>query len=127
MRCISLRRSTLGRNWSRSTSGSPKQRGRAVQTSRRSHSRTEGAVTTRLNQFEQFLVLFEKLKTVAGEPRRLASFYAESSAIRDAVKNIQDFTGRSGQLERRAILWGPKRFSQVPRGFEKAWNEYKTQ
>jgi hypothetical protein len=39
-----------------------------------------------LNQFEQFLALFENLKTVAGEPKRLATFYSVSSAVRDAAK-----------------------------------------
>jgi len=34
-------------------------------------------MSARPNQFEQFLISFEKLRSVAGEPKRLASFYAE--------------------------------------------------
>jgi hypothetical protein len=48
-------------------------------------------MTALLNQFEQFLALFEKLKSVAGEPKRLATFYVESSAIRDAAIRLGEF------------------------------------
>jgi hypothetical protein len=81
----------------------------------------------RLNEFEQFLVLFNKLKIDAGTPKRLAAFWSESPAISAAVAEFQDFIGRSGQFERRIFLSGPKRFSQVPADFDEAWNEYKSE
>jgi hypothetical protein len=84
-------------------------------------------MTPHLNPFEQFLSLFQKLKAAAGTPQRLASFYQESSALRDTTAEFEDYVGRSGQFERRVFLSGPKRFSQVPAGFEKAWEEYKGQ
>jgi len=43
-----------------------------------------------LQHFEQFLVLFENLKAIAGEPERLATFYGESSAIRDAATKLEE-------------------------------------
>lgn len=81
----------------------------------------------RLSEFEQFLVAFNKLKTAAGNPQRLAAFYEESGALRDAVAELQDYIGRSGQFERRIFLSGPKRFSQVPAEFEAEWQAYKSQ
>ncbi len=83
-------------------------------------------MTRRLSQFEQFLVLFKKLKTAADNPRRLAAFYEESGALHDAVAEIQDYIGRSGQFESRIFLSGPKRFSQVPAEFEAEWQDYKS-
>ena len=73
-----------------------------------------------LNQFEQFLALFENLKTVAGEPNRLATFYSESSAIRDAAERLENFAMDLGY----SILFGPKRWGPVPAGFRQAWAEY---
>ncbi|MGD1037039.1 MAG: hypothetical protein ABR878_07540 [Roseiarcus sp.] len=61
-------------------------------------------MTTRSNPFQQFLFLFQKLKTAAGDPRRLAAFYEESAALRDAVAEFQDYIGRGGQFERRIFL-----------------------
>jgi hypothetical protein len=42
-----------------------------------------------LKHFEQFLALFANLKAIAGEPKRLATFYPESSAIRDAAEKVE--------------------------------------
>jgi hypothetical protein len=84
-------------------------------------------MTTRPNPFQQFLLLFQKLKTVAGNPGRLATFYEESAALRDTVAEFQDYIGRSGQFESRILLSGPKRFSQVPAEFEAEWRDYKNQ
>jgi len=75
-----------------------------------------------LNQFEQFLVLFENLKTAAGEPERLATFYSESSAIRDAAESL---TECALELEYVDLWFGPKRFERVSTGFEEAWDDYR--
>ncbi len=74
-----------------------------------------------LDQFEQFLVLFENLKTIAGEPSRLAAFYSESAAIRDAAESLAEY---ALQLEYDTKWFGPKRFNSVISGFEQAWDEY---
>ena len=76
-------------------------------------------MVARLNKFEQFLTLFESLKTIAGEPTRLAAFYSESSTICDAADKLSDFAGKLKQL-----LSDRKRFGRVPPTFEKAWAEY---
>ena len=76
-------------------------------------------MAARLNKFEQFLTLFESLKTVAGEPKRLATFYSESSAIRDAADKLGTHAGELARL-----LSDRKRFGRVPPGFEQAWTEY---
>ena len=80
-------------------------------------------MATQLTQFEQFLTLFENLKSVAGEPKRLATFYAESSVISGAAERLQDF---ANDLRRRVFISGPKRFGQVPPQFEQAYREYET-
>ena len=74
----------------------------------------------RLNKFEQFLTLFEGLKSVAGNPTRLAAFYSESSAIRDAADGLTDCAGELHQL-----LSDRKRIGRVPPGFEPAWDDYR--
>ncbi len=43
-----------------------------------------------LKQVGEFLDLFDKLKKVAGDPKRLAAFYGESSAIRDAAEKLEN-------------------------------------
>ena len=74
-------------------------------------------------RFEEFLTLFDGLKAVAGEPKRLAAFYTESSAIREAVKKLQGFVD---DFERAAFFMSARRFGRVPAGFEQAWSEYQT-
>ena len=74
-----------------------------------------------LDQFERFRVLFENLKTVAGEPQRLIVFYSESSAIRDAAESL---TECACELEYDAFWYGPKRFASLRAGFEREWDDY---
>ncbi len=78
-------------------------------------------MTELLSQFEQFLALFENLKAVAGEPKRLATFYSESSAIRDAAKKVEE---SALDLEYSVFWFGPKRSGPVSAGFERAWEDY---
>lgn len=77
-----------------------------------------------LNQFEQFLILFENLKTVAGEPKRLATFDSESSAIRDAAKRLEE---SALDLTHNLEWFGQKRLRPVRSQFEQAWLDYQTQ
>jgi hypothetical protein len=58
-------------------------------------------------------------KMNAGEPKRLATFYSESSKIRDAAEKL---SAHAGELA--GLLSDRKRFGRVPVGFEQAWAEY---
>jgi len=77
-----------------------------------------------LTHFEQFLTLFEQLKRVAGEPKRLAEFYSESSTIRDAAEKVEE---TAGDLAYNLEWFGSKRLGPVSSRFEQAWEEYREQ
>ena len=82
-------------------------------------------MTTRLNSFEQFILLFEAVKRAAKDnPRQLRNFYDESNTIREAVDGLRFWLMRM-DFERRVFHGSRKHFPQVPVDFEKAWAEYK--
>ena len=77
-----------------------------------------------LRPTEEFLILFNKLKAAAGDtPERVASFYTESRAVRDALDVLQEFLARS-DLERR-VFHGKKLLRVTPE-FLAAWDEFAT-
>jgi hypothetical protein len=83
----------------------------------------EGTFLPILDHIEQFRALFENHKTVAGsEPKRLATFYSQSSAIRDAAEKLAE---SAGELTYNLEWFGAKRLGPVSAGFEQAWEEYK--
>jgi hypothetical protein len=79
-----------------------------------------------LSLFEEFLLYFETLKSVAkGEPCRVVTFSNESQAIKNAVNALQTFLV-STDFERR-VFHGPRKLlAQVPEHFEIAWGEYRS-
>ncbi len=82
-------------------------------------------MTTRLNSFEQFILLFEAVKRAAKDnPQQLRNSYDESNTIREAVDGLRFWLMRM-DFERRVFHGSRKNFPQVPVDFEKAWFEYK--
>jgi hypothetical protein len=80
-------------------------------------------MATGLSLTEEFLVLFNGLKEVAGNsPQRVLTFYKTSKAIRDAVDALQGFLAKTG-LEWR-LFYGRKVVVPRTAGFEAAWKEY---
>jgi hypothetical protein len=80
-------------------------------------------VAARLRPTEEFIALFNNLKTATGgSPERVLRFYKDSTSIRDALHALHDFLARS-DLERR-VLHGRKVLIPRAAGFEDAWNEY---
>lgn len=81
-------------------------------------------MATYLSLFEEFLLHFEALKNAAkGEPSRVATFYNESQAIRDAVNALISFLGGT-DFERRVFHGPHKLIPQVPANFETGWDEW---
>jgi len=75
-----------------------------------------------LNHVEQFLALFDNLRMVAGdEPKRLATFYSQSSAVREAAERLERC---ERELEYNLEWFGRKRLGPVASRFEQAWAEY---
>jgi hypothetical protein len=82
-----------------------------------------GRVATGLSLSEEFIALFNNLKEAAGNsPERVAVFYKDSKAIRDALHALWEFLART-DLERR-VFHGQKQFILRAAGFEAAWQEY---
>jgi len=81
-------------------------------------------VSKRATPFEEFIALFNRVKEEAkGDPKKIATFYGQSTALRDAVDALDRFTLWS-DFERR-YMHGPRKFhAQVPREFEPAWRDY---
>src|SRR5260370_40840970 len=80
-------------------------------------------MAARLSPTEEFIVLFNNLKQAAGNsPARIAAFYKESKAIRDALRALHGFLART-DLERR-VFHGRKVVVPRAAGFEAAWKEY---
>ena len=78
-----------------------------------------------LNHTETVLALFDNLRKVAGdEPKRLATFYSQSSTVREAAEKLQEC-----ELELKYNLewFGRKRLGPVASRFEQAWAEYQDQ
>ncbi len=83
-------------------------------------------MTTRLNGFEQFMLLFRELKRVAGTPQRLVTFHQDIPEIGVAWRRLQyEFLLRFDF--KRRVDAGNKLFRQVPDGFKEDWTEYKEQ
>ncbi len=75
---------------------------------------------------EQFLILFNGIKDVSSdEPSRLEVFYKQNSQVKDAVDRIYAFLSR-GDFERRVFHSSRKYYRQAPRGFEDAYQDYKS-
>ena len=75
-----------------------------------------------LNHIEQFLTLLDNLRTVAGDqPKRLAAFYSQSSAVREAAEKLQEC---ERELKYNLEWFGRKRLGPVASRFEQAWAEY---
>jgi hypothetical protein len=79
-------------------------------------------LTTKPNEFEQFMMLFGALKHEAGTPRRLATFHDESANLQNAVRQFESFLWRT-DFERR-VFAAKKVFKQVPEKFESDWKAY---
>ncbi len=77
------------------------------------------------NIFEQFLVLFDAVKTAAhGEPSRVTTFYDQHHDLKAAVVQLYGFM-MLGDFERR-VFHAPKKYHpRAPRGFELAFKDYK--
>jgi hypothetical protein len=76
------------------------------------------------SQFEEFLALFEAARVAARhEPKRLRTFYNQSSALRESIEALDGFMIRT-DFERRVFHGRQKAFSQVPHAFPKAWAAY---
>jgi hypothetical protein len=80
-------------------------------------------MTTRPNEFEQFMMLFRALKQKAGMPQRLVNFHDASADLQDLVRELESFLFRT-DFERRKF--GDRKIhEQVPAGFEIDWMEYR--
>lgn len=83
-------------------------------------------MAARLSLFEEFVVLFNNLKSaVKDSPKRLVTFYSESKESSKAVKEFQNFLLET-DFERRVFHGPEKLFVQTPPVFEIAWNDYQT-
>ena len=77
-----------------------------------------------LSLSEQFLVLFNNVKSAAGgDPKRVPLLYKSDRRFRDAFDSLSDFIPRS-DLERR-VFHGPTKIVRVRApSFDAAWKEY---
>ena len=82
------------------------------------------AMRARLNAFEEFVALFENVKSAAhGSPERLVGFFDESEAMRRAADALESFL-MIKDFERHVFHGPRKHFRQVPANFQAAWDEY---
>lgn len=79
----------------------------------------------RTSAFEQFLLLFENLKSACGDDPSALEGGHKQPKIRDAARALDDWLRRS-DFEARVYHGRRRTFRQVPQNFQRAWTEFRS-